>query len=234
MRLAASADVHFSPAAFKRLAEVVRRAAAQADVLAFPGDLTEYGRPREMECMLEAISGLDLPIIALLGNHDHENEQQATLAQMLRDAGVSVLDGSAVEVGDVGFAGTKGFLGGFGQALLTPFGEAAVKAVVQEAIDESLKLERALLRLTTRKRVALLHYSPIPETLVGENCQSYSHLGTSRLADAIDRCGADLVLHGHAHYGSPTGRTPAGIPVYNVALELLEKQTGKGYGVFEV
>ncbi len=155
--------------------------------------------------------------------------------RMMTAEGIKVLDGTGYERDGVGFAGTKGFLGGFGRGILTAFGEAEVKTFVQASVDEALKLERALSQLRTEKRVIVVHYSPIGETVKGEPLEIYPYLGSSRLAEVIDRHGANLVVHGHAHHGTPEGKTTAGIPVYNVALHILQQQNPPcPYRIFDV
>lgn len=221
MRIAATADLHFSPQSYDRIREQMNRVKDEADVLILAGDLTNYGKPQEMESLLNAIVRLRIPTVAVLGNHDYESCKEAELMQMMSNEGIKVLDGTGYEREGVGFAGTKGFLGGFGRGVLTAFGEREVKAFVQAAIDEALKLERAVSQLRTQKRVIVVHYSPIPATVQGEAPEIFPYLGTSRLAEVIDRHGADLVVHGHAHHGAPDGKTVGGIPVYNVALNLL-------------
>jgi Icc-related predicted phosphoesterase len=206
-----------------------------ADVLALAGDLTNYGRPAEMESLLNALVRLRIPIVAVLGNHDYESGQQEKLMTMMTDEGIKVLDGTAYERDGVGFAGTKGFLGGFGRGVLTAFGEPEVKAFVQSSIEEALKLERALALLRAEKRVIVVHYAPVVDTVKGEPPEIFPYLGTSRFSEVIDRHGANLVLHGHAHHGSPEGKTTGGIPVYNVALSILQQQNpARPYRVFEV
>lgn len=154
---------------------------------------------------------------------------------MMGSAGVKVLDGSAYERDGVGFAGTKGFVGGFGRGVLTAFGEAEIKNFVRASIDESLKLERGLAQLRSSRRVVVLHYAPIAATIVGEDPELAPFLGTSRLAEVIDRHGADLVVHGHAHHGTLEGKTLSGIPVHNVAITLLQSQSpSAAYRVFDV
>jgi Icc-related predicted phosphoesterase len=209
------------------------RVREEADLLVLAGDLTNFGRPAEMTALMNALVRLRLPIVAVLGNHDYESGEHAELMNIMTAEGIKVLDGTAYERDGVGFAGTKGFPGGFGRGALTAFGEPEVKAFVQAAIDEALKLERALSQLRTPKRVVVLHYSPISETVKGEPPEIYPYLGSSRLAEVVDRHGADLVLHGHAHGGSAEGKTTAGCPVYNVALGILQAQ-GKPYRVFDV
>jgi uncharacterized protein len=235
MRIAATADLHFTPQNYDRIREQMNRVRDDADVLVLAGDLTNYGKPQEMESLLNAIVRLRVPTIAVLGNHDYESGHEEQLMEMMSAEGIKVLDGTGYEREGVGFAGTKGFLGGFGRGVLTAFGEKEVKAFVQAAIDEALKLERALSQLRTEKRVIVVHYSPIAATVQGEAPEIIPYLGTSRLAEVIDRHGADLVVHGHAHHGKLEGRTVGGVPVYNVALNLVTSMNGaKPYRVFDI
>ncbi len=235
MRIAATADLHFTPARFSALHDQLNHVRDEADVFVLAGDLTNYGRPEEMEPLLNVLVRLRLPTIAVLGNHDYESGRENDLMRMLTQEGVKVLDGSAYERDGVGFAGTKGFIGGFGRGVLTAFGEPEVKTFVRASIDEALKLERAVSQLRTKKRVIVLHYSPIAGTVDGEAPEIYPFLGTSRLAEVVDRHGADLVLHGHAHNGTCDGKTTGGIPVHNVAITLLQAQNPPAvYRVFEV
>jgi Icc-related predicted phosphoesterase len=235
MRIAAVADLHFSPQVHDKVRENMNRVRDDADVLVLAGDLTNFGRPEEMESLLNVLVRLRIPTISVLGNHDFESGKASELMKMMTEAGVKVLDGTAYERDGVGFAGTKGFPGGFGRGALTAFGEPEVKAFVQAAIDEALKLERALSQLRTQKRVVVLHYAPIGDTVKGEPQEIYPYLGSSRLGEVVDRHGADLVVHGHAHAGSPEGKTTAGCPVYNVAMAINQSQNGGGfYKVFEV
>jgi Icc-related predicted phosphoesterase len=235
MRIAAVADLHFSPQVHDRVRDYMNRVRDEADVLVMGGDLTNFGRPEEMDSLLNVVVRLRIPTIAVLGNHDYESGRATELMKMMTDAGIKVLDGSAYERDGIGFAGTKGFPGGFGRGALTAFGEPEVKAFVQAAIDEALKLERALSQLRTQKRVVVLHYAPIGDTVKGEPLEIYPYLGSSRLMEVIDRHGADLVLHGHAHSGSPDGKTTAGTPVHNVAMAINQSLEGGGvYRIFEV
>jgi Icc-related predicted phosphoesterase len=235
MRIAAVADLHFSPQSYDRIRDTMSRVRDEADVLVLAGDLTNYGRPEEMESLLNAVVRLRLPVIAVLGNHDYESGHQAELIKMMTNEGVKVLDGTGYERDGVGFAGTKGFLGGFGRGVLTAFGEPEVKAFVQAAIDETMKLERALSQLRSPKTVVVLHYAPVPDTVKGEPAEIFPYLGSSRLAEVVDRHQADLVLHGHAHHGAPDGKTTAGVPVANVALSLLQAQSPpRAFRVFDV
>lgn len=224
MRIAATADLHFSPSNQAALREQLNNVRDEADVLVLAGDLTNYGQPSEMEPLLNALVRLRVPTIAVLGNHDYESGREQELMQMMTAGGIKVLDGSAYERDGVGFAGTKGFVGGFGRGVLTAFGEQEIKVFVRASIDEALKLERGLSQLRTKKRVIVLHYSPIAETVKGECPEIVPFLGTSRLAEVIDRHGADLVVHGHAHNGTLEGKTLAGVRVHNVAITLLQRQ----------
>lgn len=223
LRLAAVGDLHCAKASQGKLAPLFAHVAARADVLLLLGDLTEYGLPEEAEVLTRELGGARLPTIAVLGNHDFESGKQDEVKQILVDAGITVLDGDATEIEGVGFAGVKGFAGGFGERALGPWGEDSIKRFVQEAVDEALKLETALARLRTEQKVVLLHYSPIEGTALGEPPTIYPFLGSSRLEEPIDRYHARLVFHGHAHYGSAEGRTKGGVPVHNVSLPLLRR-----------
>jgi len=235
MRIAATADLHFSKQSWAVIQSQLGRVRDEADLLILAGDLTNYGQPSEMDVLLNALVRLRLPMVAVLGNHDYESGQEAELNRLMTEAGVKVLDGTGYERDGVGFAGTKGFFGGFGRGALTPFGEREVKAFVQAAVDEAMKLERGLSQLRTQKRVVVLHYSPVAGTVVGEAPEIFPFLGTSRLAEVIDRHGADFVVHGHAHRGSPNGKTTGGIPVHNVAITLLQQQDPSTvYRLFEL
>jgi len=235
MRIAATADLHFTPARFSALHDQLYRVRDEADVFVLAGDLTNYGRPEEMQPLLNVLVRLRLPVIVVLGNHDYESGCQDDLMKMLTDEGIKVLDGSAYERDGVGFAGTKGFVGGFGRGVLTAFGEPEIKTFVRASIDEALRLERAMSQLRTKKRVVVLHYAPIATTIDGEAKEIYPFLGTSRLAEVIDRHGADLVVHGHAHNGKCDGQTPGGVPVHNVAITLLQSQNPSAvYRVFDI
>ena len=235
MRIAATADLHFGGQRQDILQEQLSHVRDEADVLVLAGDLTNFGQPDEMEPLINALVRLRVPTIAVLGNHDYEGGREAELMRMLNTAGVKVLDGSAYERDGVGFAGTKGFVGGFGRGVLTAFGEREIKDFVRASIDEAVKLERAMSQLRTGKRVVVLHYSPIAATVQGEAPEIFPFLGTSRLAEVVDRHGADLVVHGHAHHGQLEGKTVGGVPVHNVAITLLQSQTpSAAYRVFDV
>lgn len=224
VRIAALADLHVSKTSQGVFQPLFTQISANADVLALCGDFTDYGLPEEARVLVrELTASVKIPVVAVLGNHDFEANKQDEIAQILRDGGVRVLDGEATEIHGIGFAGVKGFCGGFGRGALGPWGERAVKAFVQEAVDESLKLEAALARLRTQQRVALLHYSPVRATVEGEPVEIFPYLGSSRLEEPINRYRVSAVFHGHAHRGAAEGRTSTGVPVYNVAMPLLAR-----------
>src|SRR5882672_6999008 len=168
MRIAATADLHYSAQALSLLKEQFAPVRDEADVLVVAGDLTNFGRPEEMEQLVNVLVRLRIPIIAVLGNHDYECGKETELIRIMTSEGIKVLDGTGYERDGVGFAGTKGFVGGFGRGVLTAFGEPEIKSFVRASIDEALKLERGLSQLRSEKRVVVLHYSPILETVQGE------------------------------------------------------------------
>lgn len=235
MRIAATADLHFTGPRQAILQEQLGRVRDEADVLVLAGDLTNFGQPDEMEPLINAVVRIRTPTVAVLGNHDYESGREAELMRMMGTAGIKVLDGSAYERDGVGFAGTKGFVGGFGRGVLTAFGEKEIKDFVRASIDETMKLERAMSQLRTQKRVVVLHYSPIAATVQGEAPEIFPFMGTSRLAEVVDRHGADLVVHGHAHHGQLEGKTVGGVRVHNVAITLLQAQQPPAvYKIFDV
>ncbi len=235
MRIAATADLHYSPQSYASLKDQFERVRDDADVLVLAGDLTNYGQPNEMEPLLDVLLRLRIPMIAVLGNHDYESSKEEELCRMMVGAGVKVLDGTAYERDGVGFAGTKGFVGGFGREMLTAFGEREIKQFVQASIDEAVKLERAMALLRTDKRMVVLHYSPVVGTVEGEAREIFPFMGTSRLGEVVDRHGANLVIHGHAHHGKMDGSTPGGVPVHNVAISRLQAQVPSAvYRIFEL
>ncbi len=223
MRIAAVGDLHCRKDAAGTIAPHLAPVNDLADVLLLCGDLTDYGLAEEAHVLVKELSVVRIPMIAVLGNHDWESGVPQEVTHILREAGVQVLDGDSCELRDVGFAGVKGFIGGFGRGTLGPWGEPVVKRFVQEAIDEALKLESALSRLRTARRVAVMHYAPIPETVMGEPSEIIAFLGNSRLAEPLGRYPVDAVFHGHAHHGSPEGHTATGTPVYNVAMPLMKR-----------
>jgi Icc-related predicted phosphoesterase len=207
MRIAATADLHYSAQTLGVLKSQLAGVRDEADVLVVAGDLTNFGRPEEMEPLVNVLVRLRIPIVAVLGNHDYECGKEEELIRMMTSEGIKVLDGTGYERNGVGFAGTKGFVGGFGRGVLTAFGEPEIKAFVKASIDEAMKLERAMSQLRTDRRVVVLHYAPIAATIAGEAPEIYPYLGSSRLAEVVDRHGADFIVHGHAHHGCLDGKT---------------------------
>lgn len=222
LRIAAVADIHVKKTSAGAMQPLFTKITESADVLLLCGDLTDYGTPEEAKILAKDITtALRIPALAVLGNHDFESNQESDVIQILSDAGVVVLDGDSYELHGVGFAGVKGFAGGFGRRSLGAWGEPIIKSFVHETINEALKLEAALARLRTPQKIALLHYAPIQATVNGEPPEILAFLGSSRLEEPIDRYRVNAVFHGHAHRGSPEGRTKGGAPVYNVAMALL-------------
>jgi Icc-related predicted phosphoesterase len=235
IRLAAIGDLHVTEASEHRYRDLFAEISEAADVLALCGDLTNFGKTREAEILAEDLRHCTIPTVAVLGNHDFECGQAEEVAKILHGAGVTVLAEQAVVIEGVGFAGVKGFLGGFGRGELGAFGEPAIKAFVDAALDEARRLENALRSLKTERNVAVLHYAPVLDTVVGEPLEIYPFLGCSRLADAIDRFDhVAAVVHGHAHRGTYRGATPRGTPVYNCAQMVVAAATGRPYALIEV
>jgi Icc-related predicted phosphoesterase len=222
VRIAAAADLHYSRTSQGILPRMFADLNERADVLLLCGDLTDHGLPEEAQIVVKELSSaVRIPMVGVLGNHDYESAKADEVRRICEDAGLRILDGDTFEVFDLGFAGVKGFAGGFGNRALQPWGEQMIKLFVHEALQETLKLETALLRLRTARRIALLHYSPIEATVAGEPPEIYAFLGSSRLEEPLNRYAVAAVFHGHAHHGSAEGRTSAGIPVYNVSQSLL-------------
>jgi Icc-related predicted phosphoesterase len=223
VRVAAIGDLHFSrssPAG--SLQPLFAQISDAADVLVLCGDLTDYGLPDEARAFArEVATTVKIPMVAVLGNHDFESGQQDEVRKILVDAGIFVLDGDTTEVHGIGFAGVKGFAGGFGRRALGPWGEDIIKKFVHECLDEALKLESALARLRTERLIAVLHYAPIQDTVEGEPPEIFPFLGCSRLEEPLTRYPVSAVFHGHAHHGQPEGRTRTGAPVFNVSASLM-------------
>jgi Icc-related predicted phosphoesterase len=235
LRVAAIGDLHVQEDSVAPYREMFAEVSGSADVLVLCGDLTNFGKTREAEILADDIKSCSIPVLGVLGNHDYECGQPEKVCEILHSAGMKVLDEQAVEIEGVGFAGVKGFLGGFGRGELAPFGEPIVKAFVDEAMNESRKLENQLRTLRTDRSVAVLHYSPITDTIEGEPPAIYQYLGSQRLCEPIDRFDhVKAVVHGHAHHGTYEGRTPLGKPVYNVAQFVLKAKFGKPYVVLDV
>jgi Icc-related predicted phosphoesterase len=236
LRLGAVADLHCTKKAADNIKNLLSAMAHEADVLLLGGDLCDAGLPEEAEILAREISSLKVPVVAVLGNHDYEAGKALEIVEILSNAGVNVLDGKSCEIYGVGFAGVKGFAGGFGERALQPWGEATIKVFVHEAVEEALKLESALAGLRTPSRIALLHYSPIVETVIGEAPEIFPFLGSSRLEDPLNRYPVAAIFHGHAHRGSPEGATKGGIPVFNVAKSLLQNiiSDAPPFKIFEI
>ncbi len=235
MRVAAIGDLHVQESDTAPYRELFAEISNHADVLLLCGDLTNFGKTTEAEILAEDIGASSIPVLGVLGNHDYECGVPEEVTKILTEAGMIMFDEQAYEIEGVGFAGVKGFMGGYGRGELAPFGEPIVKAFVDEAMNEARKLENALRTLRTERSVAVLHYSPTVETLEGEPEAIFQYLGSQRLADAIDRFDhVKAVVHGHAHHGTYEGRTPRGTPVYNVAQFVLKPLFGRPYALLEV
>lgn len=222
VRIAAVSDIHYAKGSQGMMQPLFAQIAESADVMLLCGDLTDYGLADEARVLARDLAAVKIPTVAVLGNHDLESGQEAEVTQILTDAGVRMLDGDTFEFRGIGFAGIRGFCGGFGRGALGPWGEAVIKAFVHEAVQEALKLESALQRLQSMHRIVLMHYAPIRETVEGEPLEIFAFLGSSRLEEPLTRLGATAVFHGHAHRGAAEGHTSNGIPVYNVAHPVLK------------
>lgn len=221
--IAATGDLHCTKKSRDNVQNVLSAMADAADILVLAGDLCDTGLVEEAEILAQKIKTLKTPVVAVLGNHDFESGKALEIETILTEAGVYLLDGKSCEIYDVGFAGVKGFCGGFGDKALQAWGEQAIKDFVYASVEESLKLESALAKLRTPQKIAILHYAPIVETTLGEPPEIAPFLGSSRLEEPINRYPVTAVFHGHAHRGSPEGTTAQHIPVYNVAKPLLER-----------
>lgn len=235
LTVAAIGDLHVTESDQNRYRALFEEISEAADVLVLAGDLTNFGKTTEADNLAEDLRGCTIPVVAVLGNHDYEEGQPDEVVRILQQAGVTMLGEQATVIEGVGFAGAKGFIGGFGRGELGAFGEDAIKAFVDEARDEARKLENALRSLRTERVVAVLHYAPIPETVEGEPLEIYPFLGSSRLAHAIDRFdNVKAVVHGHAHRGAYSGHTPGGVPVFNCAQFVVEPAFGRPYALLEI
>ncbi len=223
VRIAAMGDLHCTRTSQGQLEPIFAEAGRAADVLVLCGDLTDYGLPEEARVLVRELATSKIPVLGVLGNHDHESGHAEEVRRILAHAGIRILDGDAVEVRGVGFAGAKGFAGGFGAHTLGPWGEKIIKAFVHETVEEALKLEGALRRLAGSVRIAVMHYSPIRATVEGEAAEILAFLGSSRLEEPLLRHPLTAVLHAHAHYGRPEGRTANDVRVYNVAVPVLKR-----------
>lgn len=235
MRIAAVGDVHAGCTATRAQLGRLHEVGHDADLLLLAGDVTDHGRVEQAVRLADELASVNIPIVAVLGNHDFETGRPFAVADALETVGVRVLDGTSVVFGNVGVAGVKGFGGGFDPRHLSAFGEPVLKSFVSEIVAEADKLASALSRLKTKHRIALMHYAPITATLEGEPREIYPFLGSSKLAHAAERAGATLIVHGHAHSGTFAGFTGGGIPVYNVAAAVLRRlQPPRAYAVFDL
>ena len=238
-RLATVGDIHIKETDQGKWTDFFKTVSRDADILILAGDLTDTGHLNEAEILREELKACSIPVVAVLGNHDFERNQQKTIKKMLEGDQVYVLDGESVVINDVGFAGVKGFGGGFDRYMLSMFGEEMFKSFVQEAVDETLKLDRALAHLENSyddlKKVVVMHYAPIKATVIGEPPEIWPFMGSSRLVEPINRRQVEAVFHGHAHAGTLEGETSAGVKVFNVAKPVLAKAGHHlPYYIFEV
>ena len=233
--VAAIGDLHVTETCHNRYRGLFAEMSDSADVIALAGDLTNFGKVSEAEILAEDLQACTIPVVAVLGNHDFEWDCPDEVVKIMQQAGVTMLGEQATVIEGVGFAGAKGFIGGFGRGELGAFGEVAIKTFVDEARNEARMLENALRSLRTERVFAVLHYSPIAETVEGEPLEIYPFLGSSHLAHAVDRFeNVKAVVHGHAHRGAYSGHTPGGIPVYNVAQFVVEPAFGRRYALLEI
>ena len=233
--VAAMGDLHVTENAVTPYRDIFVEAAQEAQILVLCGDLTNFGKTAEAEILAEDIHACPIPVLGVLGNHDYECGQPEKVAEILHQGGMTLLDEQAVEIEGIGIAGVKGFVGGYGRGELAPFGEPEIKAFVDVAVNEARKLENGLRSLRTERSLAVLHYSPVADTLVGEPIEIFQYLGSSRLADAIDRFDqVKAVVHGHAHHGSYEGKTMRGTPVYNCAQFVVREKFGRPYALLEI
>ncbi|TPM52061.1 metallophosphoesterase [Mesorhizobium sp. B2-2-4] len=233
IKVAAVGDLHVKEDAQTSYRDLFGEMSREADILVLPGDLTNLGKPREAEILAEDLRACSIPVVGVLGNHDYESGAVEDVAEILRQAGVHLLDGQTTEIEEVGFVGVKGFVGGFGSRMLGYFGEPAIKSMVAESVSEAMRLENAMRQVRAKRTLVILHYAPIVETIAGEPLEIFPFLGSSRLAETIDRFQVSAVVHGHAHRGSYEGRTPGGARVYNVAMHV-SKPTGRPYALLEI
>lgn len=231
VRIAAIGDLHVSEGKPHPYRELFAEISDAADLLALCGDLTNLGRPHEAEMLAEDLRACRIPVVGVLGNHDYECGQPEEVLRILQQAGMLALGDEVHEIAGIGVAGVKGFAGGFGSRMLGAFGEPAIKHFVDESVREAMRLENALHALTAERVLVVLHYAPIAATVQGEAAEIYPFLGSSRLAETIDRfANVRAVVHGHAHHGVFHGRTPNGIPVYNCA-QTVAKEDGRPYAL---
>jgi Icc-related predicted phosphoesterase len=234
LRIAAVGDVHSGPDLRGRYSAALERLADEADVLLVAGDLTQHGRVDEAEVFAEDFSVSGVPVVVVLGNHDYHSDEDVEIRKLLEQYDITVLDGEHTVVrtscGTVGIAGTKGFCLGFSGRQAANFGEPEMKAFTRHGIESADRLRAAFDGLEADVRVALTHFAPVPDTLVGEPPEIWSFLGNYLLGEVIDEVGADLAIHGHAHAGTEKGQTEDGIPVRNVAQPVIRN----AYRIYEL
>jgi Icc-related predicted phosphoesterase len=224
MKIAAISDIHYGRETDVSFRDLFRYIADNADVLLLCGDLTDHGREQEAEALAgDLLHDMSIPILGVLGNHDFEAGTPERVVSIMAEAGVRMLDGDAIELDGVGFAGVAGYFGGFGRWALGPWGETLTKQLVQATVDEELKLEKALQRLQVDRRVVLMHYAPIRDTVMGEPEEIMPFLGSSRLEAPLNQYDVSMAFHGHAHLGASEGRTTQDVPVYNVSIPVLRR-----------
>jgi Icc-related predicted phosphoesterase len=233
INVAAMGDVHVGPDSTDVLRDQLETVAERAHALLIAGDLTKSGAPEEGRALAQQLQGLEVPVVVVLGNHDHHSDRETEIAAILRDVGAIVLEGDHVLLdtpeGSIGVAGIKGFGGGFAGASGSEFGEREMKSFIRHTKERADALEHGLGAVAEADvRIALMHYSPVRDTLQGEPPEIYPFLGSYLLAEAIDRAGADLAIHGHAHRGREHGVTPGGVNVRNVAQTVIRQ----GYAVY--
>jgi Icc-related predicted phosphoesterase len=233
LTFAAIGDLHVREDRTSLYRELFAEISTKAEVLVLCGDLTDVGKPREAEVLAEDLRACSIPVVGVLGNHDYESDQAEEVANILKAAGMHLLNGHSYETNGVAFVGVKGFVGGFGRRMLASFGEAVLKTFVAESVKEAIRLENAMGAVGNERAVVVLHYAPIVDTVEGEPLEIFPFLGSSRLGETIDRFKVSAVVHGHAHHGRYEGHTPRGAPVYNVAFPV-EKSTGRPYALIKV
>lgn len=231
--IAALGDLHVKETTIASYRDLFKEISEKASVLVLCGDLTDYGLPNEAEILAEELTHLSIPVVGVLGNHDYQSNAHDEVKRIL-SKGMFVLENEPTVIGEVGFAGVKGFAGGFDNFSLGSWGEKEIKAFVQEAVNEALTLEVQLQKLETEKKVVALHYSPIRQTVVGEPEEIFPFLGSSRLVNPINWFGASVVFHGHAHRGTYEGKTQSNIPVYNCSKDVVQKALGRPYALIDV
>ena len=235
MKIAAVGDVHTGRANTREQVARLHHVGEDADLLLLAGDLTDHGEPEQAAFLADELAHVKVPIVSVLGNHDFERGRPFAVVEALERSGVRTLDGTCFTVGDVGIAGVKGFGGGFDPRQLSAFGERVLKDFVAEIDQEATKLAHALTKLTTRHKIALMHYAPVTGTLEGEPREIWAFLGSGKLAQVAEKCGATMIVHGHAHGGTFEGKTAGGIPVFNCAAAVLRRlDPPRAYAVFDL